>query len=123
MCYRLGYVSTEDEAAVKCKEISLRFGGSGYKNVAATASHNVPVLLAAPVKLIDNSGLKAPSKVSYGATFMASSSDTSSALSVNSNTQFDVSAIPTTQVRGPRCDRMPRVAASVTRTIHLSLFL
>lgn len=95
-----GYVDSDEAAKEKSQQISLAFGGSGYNKPGnGPSDDDVPALLAAPVKLIDHSGLK-PSTKSYGATFMASShseTSSSSAIHVNSNTQLDITAIPTTQ--------------------------
>lgn len=104
-----GLVSSDEEATNKCQSISIAFGGSGTlksNNLSTNVTFNdeSPSLLNQPVKIIDNSDLKSKPKT-FGATFMASIGNNSmnpissniAALSINSNTKLEVSAIPTTQ--------------------------
>lgn len=58
-----GFYSTEEECMQKCRELSVAFGGSGGMTgnaLAVEKEDDIPILLAAPVKIKNNSELLNP---------------------------------------------------------------
>ena len=91
----------DDEGSEKlCKDISIAFGGSGYKNNPITAADDAPLLLSAPVRISDNAPDLKNVKKTYGGAVIAGAddgSDPSPSGPLSSNSLMDASAIPTTQ--------------------------
>lgn len=99
--------SYADEAGADslCRDISIAFGGSGYNknnnggggncNSSSSSAGDAPILLSAPIKMIDNAPLLNNVKATYGGAVLADATD--SEVKLSSNSQLDVSAIPTTQ--------------------------
>jgi hypothetical protein len=100
--------SYADEAGAEslCRDISIAFGGSGYNkngnsnghsgnNSSSSAADDAPILLSAPIKMIDNAPLLNNVKATYGGAVLADATD--SEVKLSSNSALDVSAIPTTQ--------------------------
>ena len=83
---------TVDETGAEdlCKKISIAFGGSGYKNSVLKNESDAPLLLSAPVRMIDNSGLQ-PVKATYGGAILGDSTVE------DSNSLMDITNVPTTQ--------------------------
>mmetsp|Transcript_9168 Transcript_9168/g.9238 ORF Transcript_9168/g.9238 Transcript_9168/m.9238 type:complete len:786 (+) Transcript_9168:135-2492(+) len=74
-----------------CKKIAVSFGGSGYKNaLVITEEPETPILLSAPIRMIDHTLLQ-PIKSTYGGARLG---DTSAE---ECNGLMDISALPTTQ--------------------------
>jgi ATP-binding cassette subfamily F protein 3 len=100
-----GYVSSDKEADEYCRKIAVSNGGSGYAGKGA-ASGAVPssqkedlILLSAPVKMIDHSGL-APVKHTYGGAVFTDISDNGvgpASMATSSNSALDISSVATTQ--------------------------
>jgi ABC-type glutathione transport system ATPase component len=91
-----------DEAGSEklCKDISISFGGSGYKNSGILAVDDAPLLLSAPVRISDKAPDLKNQKRTYGGAVIAGAddgSDPSPSGALSSNSLMDVSAIPTTQ--------------------------
>jgi ATP-binding cassette, subfamily F, member 3 len=91
-----GFVESENAAESVCKQISISFGGSGFKSAVVEEEDNIS-LLSAPVKMGDKSGLTKQSKSTYGGTVITSFSADGQMTETNHNTTLDVAAIPTTQ--------------------------
>lgn len=97
-----GISADETAAEATCKSISVCFGGSGYKSSISGSIvsdvEDAPQLLSAPIKIIDQSGLK-PVKQTYGgAVFADATCDIAmTGQSLASNAVLESSAIPTTQ--------------------------
>lgn len=61
-----GYYNTDDECMQKCRELSVSFGGSGGNASNALAKErddDLPILLAAPVKMKNNKELLNPEQI------------------------------------------------------------
>ena len=105
-----GYVDSEPAAEEYCRKIAVANGGSGYTgktggsagSSTSTSELEAPILLAAPVKIINQSGLQ-PVKQTYGGAVLIDANGSSdsgaapSSLSMVSNSQYDAAAIPSTQ--------------------------
>ena len=99
-----------DEAGADslCRDIAIAFGGSGYNkgnnnnssNNNSSSSGNplddAPILLSAPIKIIDNAPILTNVKHTYGGAVLAEAS-ADAEVKLSNNSQLDVSAIPTTQ--------------------------
>lgn len=90
-----GFSSSDDDALACCKQLSVAFGGSGYKANAVVEDDEAPLLLAAPVKMIDNSDLK-NKKSTYGGVVLTGAAD-GQLNDSNQNAAMDAKVIPTTQ--------------------------
>jgi hypothetical protein len=84
-----------------CRSISVAFGGSGYKGGGGSNAiqDDTPILLSAPVKIIDNNSHLKNIKATYGGAVLADAADDNAMkpAAVMSNSLMDASAIPTTQ--------------------------
>lgn len=103
------YVGSEDIGNDICKQIAISFGGSGFKLGVKTSTNNsiginsnskldddLPVLLSAPVKIINTVFDVINPKHTYGGVVLQNdNADDSSAIS--SNLSYQASAIPVTQ--------------------------
>ena len=90
-----GFSTNDDEALARCKQLSVAFGGSGFKAATIVEDDEAPLLLAAPVKMIDNSDLK-NKKNTYGGVVLSTAVD-GPANDNSHNTAMDAKVIPTTQ--------------------------
>jgi ATP-binding cassette subfamily F protein 3 len=100
-----GYASSDAEAEEYCKKIAVANGGSGYAGkgassaTAPSSNANDLILLSAPVKMIDNSGLQ-PVKQTYGGAVFTDINDSGvgpASMSTTSNTNLDITQVATTQ--------------------------
>jgi ATP-binding cassette subfamily F protein 3 len=91
-----GSVDTEEAAEKLCKAISVSFGGSGFKSAVVVEEEHIS-LLAAPIKMIDRSGLTKVTKQTYGGTVISTIDEDGQLMEVNHNSSLDATAIPTTQ--------------------------
>jgi ATP-binding cassette subfamily F protein 3 len=91
-----GFVSSEEDANACCKTISVAFGGSGFKSTTAISDDYAPMLLAAPIKIIDNSDHLKVKKSSYGGAVLTGAGE-GQMNDNNHNTSLEVKFIPTTQ--------------------------
>jgi ABC-type multidrug transport system fused ATPase/permease subunit len=96
-----GYADQAGSEAL-CKTISVAFGGSGYKAKSSSntaAADDVPMLLSAPIKIIDHAPSLKPVKATYGGAVLADASEDDSApgIQLSNNSLMDASSIPTTQ--------------------------
>ena len=95
----------DEQGAMKiCRDISIAFGGSGYKSNSATLADgdvdDAPILLSAPVKIINNAPILTNVKATYGGVVLADAADDSKAggkTQIVSNSQLDIQSLPTTQ--------------------------
>jgi ATP-binding cassette subfamily F protein 3 len=126
----VGYVDNDEDAEKICKKISVCFGGSGYKSSSKTnIDEFVPVLMAAPIKMIDNSGL-VPKIATFGSAFVGASlsemalSDNlpappsllqGQASISNTNTNLNASAIHTTQKQVRKAKKENEILQKVLR--------
>ena len=94
-----GVVESEDGTEAFCQKLVIAFGGSGFRSKVPDQQDNPSLtLLAAPVKIIDRSGLNGKPAATYGGVVFASiGSDTQTSGDVNHNTTLDAKAIPKTQ--------------------------
>ena len=97
----------ETGAESLCRDISIAFGGSGYNKGNNNNTNNnsssggnplddAPILLSAPIKIIDNAPILTNVKHTYGGAVLAEASADAD-VKLSNNSQLDVSAIPTTQ--------------------------
>lgn len=97
-----GYADQAGSEAL-CKSISVAFGGSGYKAKSPTSNSAVvddtPVLLSAPMKIIDHAPSLKLAKATYGGAVLAEASEDDAApgIQLSNNSLMDVTSIPTTQ--------------------------
>jgi hypothetical protein len=84
--------------------IAVAFGGSGFKSklIENEDDGNSLLLLAAPIKMIDNTDLK-PKKSTYGGAVLTTNNNFDDEISISqnlnsNNSALDSAAIPTTQV-------------------------
>ena len=88
-------LADENSAQELCKKISISFGGSGYKPVQNSkydSDAEVPMLLTAPIRMIDNNSINLqPTKATYGGAILGDS------CVEDTNTMMDMSSVPTTQ--------------------------
>ena len=91
-----------DEAGAEslCRSIAVSFGGSGYKsNLTSKVTDDKsdePVLLGAPIRIID-SCYSQPQKATYGGAVMVDISYDDAKPTFSSNTLIDISSVPVTQ--------------------------
>lgn len=90
-----GFSSNDDEALTCCKQLSVAFGGSGFKSNVIVEDDDAPLLLSAPVKMIDNSDLK-NKKHTYGGVVLVGATE-GELNDNNHNAAMDAKVIPTTQ--------------------------
>lgn len=97
------YAANEAEADEYCRKIAVSNGGSGYAGKGAIAGSSgpleAPILLSAPVKIIDNSGLL-PVKQTYGGAVFTEISDNgvgAPAVATSTNSVLDIGTVATTQ--------------------------
>jgi hypothetical protein len=93
-----GYAD-ETGAEALCRDISMQFGGSGYvkgSSSSGAGAEDAPLLLSAPIKIIDNAPILTNVKATYGGAVLADASD-GTEVKLSSNHALDASSIPTTQ--------------------------
>lgn len=91
-----GFSDNEDDANAVCKSISVSFGGSGFKSTTVIEEDTSPMLLAAPVKISENSEFIKVKKNTYGGAVLATVGE-GQLNDNNHNTSMDAKFIPTTQ--------------------------
>ncbi len=98
------YVKTEEEALRICQQIAQSYGGSGFKvgnKMENTASKDdAPLLLSAPIKIIDSVVDVIKPKHTYGGSHLGGEGvgdNIDGNVSVTSNSQYQAANIPITQ--------------------------
>lgn len=100
------FSESEEHANEVVKKIAIKFGGSGYKSGGNSGSGNstsngddAPLLLSAPVKIIDTVADVIKAKHTYGGAVLsgANSGGITTTLEEASNSQLSAAAIPVTQ--------------------------
>jgi len=89
-----GFSDSEEAAESYCKTIAIAFGGSGFKQAVAAEPDHI-ALLSAPIKIKDQSGLKAVKNTYGGAVIGTVGADGQVEMGVN--VAMEMSAVPTTQ--------------------------
>lgn len=95
------YTETDEGVEELCRSISVAFGGSGYKSKAVKVEDETPALLAAPVKIKENTeygDFIKEKKQTYGGVVLDTGENTVAGVpgaAATTNSMFDVSNIAT----------------------------
>eukprot|EP01041_Mallomonas_annulata_P013718 gene13718-29174_t len=104
----------ESGAEDLCRKIAVAFGGSGYKTVPSNnktiENDDIPILLSAPVRMMDINSSLQTTKATYGGAILGDSAVE------DSNNLMDISVVPTTQKQMRRMRRDNEQLQRILRT-------